>query len=89
MMESLDTRIIIRQGDVPVDVVFELVLIDGAVWMVCVNTRIKMRLNLPEGTPSGDEALRALQTAMWMIARYIEHEWRRSEVGEIATFGLN
>lgn len=68
-MESLGTRIILQDDDVKGSVVFEIVSIGDELWLVCVNDRNKVRIDYPR---DGDAGLRVYQTALWLIARYLE-----------------
>lgn len=69
-MEPIGTRIVLQDDDVEASIVFEIVLIDGELWLVCVNDKVKMRIDYPR---NGDASLRVYQTALWLIARYLEH----------------
>lgn len=69
-MELIGTRIILQDDDVKTPVVFEIVTIGSEMWLVCVNNKVKMRIDYPR---NGDAGLRIYQTALWLIARYLEH----------------
>lgn len=69
-MELIGTRIILQDDDVEVSIVFEIVSIGDEMWLVCVNNKVKMRIDYPR---NGDAGLRVYQTALWLIAHYLEH----------------